>query len=49
MDSGGLSWTAAEQTQPVVDHYKKKALVHRVDGLGTREDVTTRLRKALTE
>ena len=38
-----------EQTQPVVDHYKKKALVHRVDGLGTREDVTTRLRKALTE
>jgi len=25
-----------EQTQPVVDHYKRKALVHLVDGLGTR-------------
>jgi adenylate kinase len=38
-----------EQTQPVVDHYKRKALVHLVDGHGTREDVTKRLRKALTE
>jgi adenylate kinase len=38
-----------EQTQPVVDHYKRKALVHLVDGLGTREDVSKRLRKALAE
>lgn len=38
-----------EQTQPVVDHYRKKALVHLVDGLGTREDVTKRLRRALEE
>jgi adenylate kinase len=38
-----------EQTQPVVDHYKKKALVHLVDGLGTRDDVAKRLRTALSE
>jgi adenylate kinase len=38
-----------EQTQPVVDHYQKRALVHLVDGLGTRDDVTKRLRKALAE
>ena len=38
-----------EQTQPVVDHYQQKALVHLVDGLGAREDVTKRLRKAMAE
>lgn len=38
-----------EQTQPVVDHYQKKALVHLVDGLGTREDVAERLGAVLSE
>ena len=36
-----------EQTAPLAGHYEKRGLLHRVDGMGTVEDVTARLMAAL--
>jgi adenylate kinase len=36
-----------EQTQPLIDVYKQRGLVHEVDGLGEVEDVTKRIFDAL--
>lgn len=37
----------AEETAPLIDVYKKRGLVHEVDGLGEVEDVTKRIFEAL--
>lgn len=38
----------AEETAPLIDVYKKRGLVHEVDGLGEVEDVTKRIFEALS-
>ena len=35
-----------QQTRPVVEHYEKRGMVRRVDGVGTIGEVTARLREA---
>lgn len=36
-----------EQTQPVIDLYKTKGVIHEIDGIGTVEEVQERIQQAL--
>jgi adenylate kinase len=36
-----------EQTEPVIDHYRRKGIVHPVDGLGPVDEVVKRLREVI--
>lgn len=39
--------TYREQTQPLIDYYEKKGILKQIDGLGSMDDITGRIREAL--
>ncbi len=39
--------TYEDQTQPLIDYYRSEGLLREVDGLGSLEDITGRIRRAL--
>ena len=39
--------TYEEQTLPLVDYYKKEGILKEVDGLGSMDDITARIKTAL--